>query len=115
MIIKIKNKEVSLDVKKVSGFKKFSGLMFSRREKASPLLFDFRKPTKTTFHSLFCFFPFLIIWLDKDNNVLEKRICKPFLPTIKPRNSFVKVVEIPLNKKYSKLVKEIIDEERFKY
>src|SRR3989344_4476713 len=108
MIIKIKNKEVSLDVKKVSGFKKFSGLMFSRREKASPLLFDFQKPTKTTFHSLFCFFPFLIIWLDKDNNVLEKRICKPFMLKITTTKPFTKVIEIPLNNKYGNLIQQLI-------
>jgi len=109
MKIYLKKSFIEVPVKKLSLFGRFRGLMFRRRKNSEILLFNFEKPTKTIFHSLFCFFPFLIIWLDKENNVLESRICKPFLLTIKSFYQFVKVIEIPINKKYKKLINEILD------
>ena len=114
MKIKLKNKEVEIPVKQLSILGKFKGLMFSRREKAEILLFEFYKPTKNTFHSLFCFFPFYILWIDQENNVLEVKKCKLWRLKIVPSprvKSYSKVIEIPINKKNESILK-IIDEEK---
>ncbi len=81
--------------------------MFTRREKAKTLLFEFKTPTKISIHSLFVFFPFLAIWLDSDGKVVEKRIVNPWNFHIKPKKDFVKLVELPLNKKYSVIFKKL--------
>jgi|SRR3989338_1687139 len=109
MKIRLNNfKTLELEAKKLSIIGKFKGLMFSRRKNAEILLFEFKKPKKIIFHSLFCFFPFLIIWLDEQNNVIDKRIIPPFQLKISTTKPFSKVIEIPFNKKYSNILK-IID------
>ena len=80
MIIKFKKQKINIPLKKASLFGKFSGLMFKSKN-AENILFEFRKKTRITIHSFFVFFPFLIIWLDDDNFVVEKRIVKPFIFT----------------------------------
>ncbi len=91
-------------VKRVNWLGKTTGLMFSRREKANALLFEFKKPTKMKIHSHFVFFPFLAIWLDEENNVLDLKEVKPFKTSIGIKESFSKLVEIPINRKNKDLV-----------
>ncbi len=100
-----KNKKFKIPVKKLSWFEKGIGLMFSSGKKAKILLFEFQKPTKMSFTSLFVFFPFLIIWLDNKNNVLDFRKVKPFTFHIPSRKPCRKVLEIPFNDKYKEITK----------
>lgn len=105
------NKRISFEAKIARGFERFSGLMFSRREKAKILVFKFKKPVKMAIHSLFVFYPFWAVWLDSDGKIIEKRIVSPFLWYVCPTKSFSSFVEIPLNRKYKKITDAV---ERFK-
>jgi uncharacterized membrane protein (UPF0127 family) len=113
-----KGKKFEVDLKVCSEFEKFSGLMFSRREKAKALLFEFKKPTKIRIHSLFVFFPFVAIWLDEKNNIIDVKIVKSFKFSFSPKKPFIRLIEIPLNKNYSEVVKPFVTDGfpvKFKY
>jgi len=105
-----KNKKIKLVVEDCNLFKKITGLMFSRREKAKALLFDFKKLTKIKLHSIFVFFPFLVIWLDDKNEIVDLKIVKPFRFSVAPNKSFSKIIEIPFNDKYKKII-DFLDED----
>ena len=75
---------------------RISGLMFRTKETEN-LLFDFGQEGRWAIHSLFVFFPFLALWLDRENNVLEYKVVKPFELSAAPSQDFAKLVEIPLN------------------
>ena len=104
-----KDKKFSIDAKVCSPLGKAIGLMFSRREKAEILLFDFKNSSKEAIHSYFVFFPFIAIWLDNDNKVIDLKVVKPFTIFVRPEKSFHKLIEIPFNKKYDKIVKSLVD------
>ena len=109
MKIKKGGKEIDLGkVKKVNGVGKIVGLMFSRREKADILLFEFKKPTKMKIHSCFVFSPFIAIWLDKGDNIIDLKRVKPFKLSFKIRKPYYKLVEIPINKRNKKII-ELLD------
>ena len=91
-------KRTEIPAKKVPFFGKISGLMFHSRETEN-LLFDYDKKTKMSIHSFFVFFPFLAVWLDDKNKIIEKRIIKPFTFSAKPRRNYTKLLEIPINNK----------------
>ena len=115
MKIRFNKKSFSLDVKTVSPFGKFTGLMFKSRN-TSNLLFKFHQNELCTIHSFFVFFPFLAIWLDKNNNVLEWNFIKPFTFAITPKNSPVMLIELPLNRKNLDIFSLFVDKkETFKY
>ena len=101
---KYKSKKFNLEVKKLSWLGKGIGLMFSSRKNAKVLLFEFQKPTKMSFTSLFVFFPFIIIWLDGKNNILGFRKVKPFTFHITSMKSYKKVLEIPFNDNYKGVI-----------
>ena len=89
--------------------------MFRRREKSPILLFNLKKPI--AIHSFFVFFPFLALWLDNKNNVVEWKIVKPFSIHEKSKKHFSSIIEIPLSRRYHYLVKFIVgmpSAERFK-
>ena len=101
-----KNKKIILEVEKCNLFGMFRGLMFRRRENAPALLlFDFKKSLKIKIHSLFVFFPFITIWLDDKNKVLEIKKVKPFKFLVLPKKPFNKLIEIPFSKRYGKIIK----------
>ena len=109
MKIKKEGKEINIGkVKKVNEFGKAIGLMFSRREKADSLLFKFKKPTKLKIHSHFVFFPFIAIWLDEKNNVLDLRRIKSFKTSNGIKKPYYKLVEIPINKKYNEIIQLLV-------
>ncbi|MFA4952848.1 MAG: DUF192 domain-containing protein [Candidatus Pacearchaeota archaeon] len=85
-----------------SPWKKFRGLMF-RKEDTDALVFIFKKPTKTSIHSFFCK-EFIAVWLDDKNKVIEIRKIKPWKLCIRPKKRFVKLIEIPFNEKYKKII-----------
>ena len=104
-------KKIPIEAHVVSGFGRFVGLMFSRKEKAKVLLFEFRKPVRLAIHSLFVFFPFIAIWIDETGKIIEIKKVKPFSLTICPEKNFSSFVEVPLNKKNKNIVDDI---EKFK-
>ena len=111
--MKIKKEGRTIDignVKKVNFFGEAIGLMFARREKAHSLLFEFKKPTKMKIHSQFVFFPFIAIWLDEKNNVLEIKKIKPWTCFVRPKKEFVRLVEIPVNKKYKNILTSSVED-----
>lgn len=109
MQIKAGSNKVEIEnVKKLSEVGKGFGLMFRRREKAKALLFEFKKPTKLKIHSCFVFFSFLAIWLDDKNKIIGKKIVKPFEMSISPEKPFSKLLEIPFNDKYEKVIQLLV-------
>lgn len=106
--LKHKGKNFDVDVKRCNLFQKTIGLMFSRREKAKALLFDFKRPTREPITSWFVFFPFVAIWMDKENNILESRIIKPFIPIINSKKPFNRLVEVPIKKEYKEIIKIVV-------
>lgn len=106
--MKIKIKDLFLDVEKCNGLHKVKGLMFSRKEKAKALLFDFNKPCREAIHSLFVFFPFVVAWLDNKGKIIVIRKVKPFTPLVSIEKSYSMIIEIPINKKYSDIVKLLV-------
>jgi uncharacterized membrane protein (UPF0127 family) len=106
--MKIKIKDLFLDVKKCNGLHRVKGLMFSRKEKAKALLFDFNKPCREAIHSLFVFFPFVIAWFNSKGKVIVIRKVKPFTPFVSIKKSYSRIIEIPINKKYSDIIKLLV-------
>jgi uncharacterized membrane protein (UPF0127 family) len=96
---KYKKKKVCLDVERCEGLNRGIGLMFKKREKATTLLFDFKRRTRQPIHSFFMSFPFVAVWLDEENKVLEIKVFKPFTVYM-PKKKFVKMLEIPINSRY---------------
>jgi len=105
IILNYKNKRLNLNVKTCNWLKMFKGLMFTCKEKARALLlFDFKRPRRMKIHSCFVFFPFIAIWLDDKNEIIDLKIVKPFRLRVIPKKSFTKLIEIPINKKYERVV-----------
>jgi len=89
----------------ISLWSKFRGLMF-RGKNTEALVFIFKKPTKISIHSFFCR-EFIAIWLDDKNKVIEIIKVEPWKFRVKPQKKFVKLVEIPINEKYYKIIKSL--------
>ena len=102
LFINYSGKNLKINARNLGFFFRFIGLMFKGKDIGN-LLFDFREDVGLSIHSLFVFFPFLAIWLDSKNNVLECRIVRPFCFNIKPKRNFRKLVEIPLKYKNEKI------------
>jgi len=102
-------KKFEIDLKICNWFDMFRGLMLRRREKASALLlFNFKKPVRMKIHSLFVFFPFIAVWLDDKDRVIEIKKIIPWRLIIFPRKSFNKLVEIPMSMKYERIIKLLV-------
>ncbi len=95
-----------IDIERVEGLKKLTGLMF-KGKKAKALLFDFKKKARHTIHSFFCP-PFLAIWLN-EGKVVDFKIIPPNQPLIKSAQNFNKLLEIPLNNKYHSTINFLLD------
>lgn len=106
--LSFKGKKFEINLKMCNWFEKFSGLMFSKREKAQALLFDFKELTKIKIHSLFVFFPFVAIWLDDKNKIIDLKIVKSFNFFVSPGKSFCRLIEIPINKRYEKIIELLV-------
>lgn len=89
--IEIKGKIIEVEVCD-NTFSRARGLMFRRKSK--PLLFIFNEPARQSIHSFFCK-PFRAIWLNK-NKIIDEKIVKPFSLSVKPKEAFTHLVEIPL-------------------
>jgi uncharacterized membrane protein (UPF0127 family) len=109
-----KNKKINVEVKIVPWWFKGIGLMFSKKQKAKALLFSFNKPVKIPIHSWFVFYDFFAIWLDENKKIIEIKKIKPFSFKILPSRKFKKLIEIPINDQYDKILNLIDGEETFK-
>lgn len=103
-----KNKKFFLKVKKCGYLDEIFGLMFQKRENANALLFDFSGRNRLTLHSFFVFFPFLAIWLDDENQIMEIKLVKPFSFGISPPKTFSRIIEIPINSNYKGIIKKLV-------
>ncbi len=112
--LRYKNQTIFLNAKKCGYFGKIFGLMFRKKKNAEILLFDFGKKTRIPLHSFFVFFPFLAVWADDKNKVIEARIVRPFEFDVKPKKDFLSVVEIPISNNHRKTIKKFGLKERFK-
>jgi uncharacterized membrane protein (UPF0127 family) len=114
MIILYKNKKINMPhVKKLSGIKNFTGgLMFCRREKARAILFEFKNPSTFNFTSFFVFFPFVIIWMDKNENILDINVVKPFKWYIPSKKTYFKVLEVPINHFYRRQISSLVGNQK---
>lgn len=77
-------------------FKRAIGLMFRRRlDKA--LLFVLPEETKmgAAIHSYFVFFPFDIVWLDRDKKIVDMRTVRPFRLFEAPGKRAKYFIELP--------------------
>ena len=103
-MIVYKGKRVSLSVRCVSFFGKFFGLMFSQKEKAPVLLFDFKQSVSYGIHSFFVRYDFLAVWLNEKNKVIQIDRVKPWTSYLRPQKKYVRLIEIPINTKHKNLV-----------
>jgi uncharacterized membrane protein (UPF0127 family) len=104
MFIYHKGKKLVIPVTNVSFIRKGIGLMFRTRNTSS-LSFEFSDEVNLALTSYFVFFPFLAIWLDKKNQVVDFRIVYPFTLSVAPSTKFNKLVEVPFNEENRKLIK----------
>jgi uncharacterized membrane protein (UPF0127 family) len=102
--IKYKKKRLKIAAEDCNLLNKIVGLMFSRREKSRILLFDFKRKQKIKIHSLFVFYSFIALWLDGKNRVVDLKIVRPFTLCVSPKKPVFKLVEIPINNFYKKII-----------
>ncbi len=99
--------KLRVPVKNVGFFRRGIGLMF-RGTRTNNLLFSFRKPSRAAITSWFVFFPFAAVWLDEQKHVLEARIVKPFVFSLKPRFPSAFLLELPCNQANSKVIGSLV-------
>jgi len=102
-----RGKSFFVNAKDCNLFWKGIGLMFSRRENAEILIFRFKKKTRIAIHSFFVFFPFVALWLNEENEVVDLKIVKPFTSCVLPTEKSFSLIEIPLNEKNENLMKKL--------
>ncbi len=108
------DKKIKLKIFRTGLFSKILGLML-RSSGTRNLLFEFKKETLIPIHSLFVFFPFLIIWFDSRNKVLDFKIVRPFTSLVKPKTEFRKFIEVPFNDENKEIIDFFVGKlERFK-
>lgn len=105
MKLKLKKKTLEINPRKSKGIR---GLMF-RTKKTRALIFK----TKGAIHSLFVFFPFLVLWLDNKNSVVDYKVVKSFTPHVNTKHKFERILEVPISRRYNSIVKIVVGE-RFK-
>ncbi len=103
--IKHKNRRIRVSARKAGFIEKITGLIFRTRNTHN-LLFNFGRDARPAIHSFFVFFPFLAVWLDKNNEVIDARIVQPFTLSELPKNKrkFRKLLELPLNNSNRKIL-----------
>ena len=96
MYIKVNKKVISKNSKLCNGFRKFRGLMFSRKLKDDEALI---LVNASDIHMLFVFQKIDVVWLDKNKIAIDKKEnVKPFELIIRPRKKAYYVLELPLGK-----------------
>ncbi|MBX4211972.1 DUF192 domain-containing protein [Candidatus Pacearchaeota archaeon] len=96
-----------LDAKRLSFLGKATGLMF-KSSSTQNLLFEFNGYVRASITSWFVFFPFMAIWLDDKNRILEWKVVDPFVLRILPKEKFRKLVEVPLHERNRKILDFVV-------
>jgi hypothetical protein len=105
-LINSNGKRLNLNVFECNLLEQGIGLMFSREKNAKILAFRFKKPSHLSIHSFFVFFSFIAVWTDDKNKILCWKKVYPFTLRVSPPElGFFNLIEIPITKKYSKLLK----------
>ena len=107
IFLNYKGKSLKLNVVVCSGFEKLRGLMFKSKE-TGMLLFEFPENTRIRIHSFFVFFPFFGVWFDDKNKIIQVKRVKPFTFSVRPKKSFTKILEIPISKRNSNVIKFLV-------
>ena len=92
--IKIRGKVIEVEVCDAV-WSRARGLMFKKQSK--PLLFVFKKAKRRNIHSFFCK-PFKAVWM-RGEKIIDKRLIDSWKFSIKPKEKFDKLLEIPLRTK----------------
>lgn len=111
MKIIYKKRKFYLPAREVSFFRRGVGLMFRTRG-TSNLLFNFSRKTNLSITSWFVFFPFLAVWLDEQNRVVDFEMVRPFRLTISSARPFCKLVELPANTSNKKIIDFFVGERK---
>lgn len=103
---KIQKRKFNINVKKCESlYSQILGLMF--KKKSRPLLFIFKKEKSIAIHSFFCK-TFIAIWFINEK-IIDIKIIKSNKFSIKPKQKFNKLLEIPSNSKEFKKICDFID------
>jgi len=111
IVVNFSGKKIKIDVKKINMFSMGLGLTF-RTKNTKNILFEFYKDVRISITSIFVFFPFLVIWLDANNKVIDYELVRPFVPAIKPRKKFRKFVELPANSVNKEVISLFVDKRK---
>ena len=96
-----KGGKINLNVLECNFLERFRGLMFRNIDNAEALLlFNSKKPVRWRIHSFFVFSPFVAVWLDDKNKVVDLKVLNPFTLSAGPKKPFNKLIEIPINDRY---------------
>ena len=106
--LKYKGKKINLEVEDCNFLETGRGLTFRSRERAPALMFDCVGKLKDYITSYFVFFDFLLLWCDKDFNVLEMKKVKPWSFAINSKTKWEKMIEIPISKRYDDKIKLLV-------
>jgi uncharacterized membrane protein (UPF0127 family) len=99
-----KGKKYKIDVEECkTHISQAHGLMF--RKKSKPLLFIFKRSSRVAIHSFFCV-PFVGIWFNGEK-VVDIKSVKPWITSIKPKENFDKLLEVPINSRYYSVLSTI--------
>ncbi len=80
--------------KEARGPNRVFGFMFKKNPE--PLFFKMKKPSLAPIHSFFVKRPFLAIWLDEEDKIIEFKIINPRQNNIRPSKPFKTLLEISL-------------------
>lgn len=102
MVLKSNNKLIMKNVRFAkTTLERTKGLMFEEKEKFDyALIFDFPVESRigTSLHMLFVFFPIDVLFLDKNQKIVDKVTLQPFVPNYTPKKASKYVIEMPQGK-----------------
>jgi uncharacterized protein len=102
MVLKVENKILMRNVRFAKNtLERTKGLMFEEKKKFNyALIFEFPLESRvgTSLHMLFVFFPIDVLFLDKNQKVVDKVTLQPFIPNYTPKKAAKYVIELPNGK-----------------
>jgi uncharacterized protein len=102
MVLKVENKILMRNVRFAKNtLERTKGLMFEEKKKFNyALIFEFPLESRvgTSLHMLFVFFPIDVLFLDKNQKVVDKVTLQPFIPNYTPKKAAKYVIELPKGK-----------------
>ena len=102
MVLKVENTILMKQVRFAKNtLERTKGLMFEEKKKFNyALVFEFPIESKigTSLHMLFVFFPIDVLFLNKNQKVVDKVTLQPFIPNYTPKKAAKYVIELPKGK-----------------